>query len=420
MSVRRLAWLGGTLAVAACVERMTAPGKCPEFCPSGQITVVDTILRTSISKDSAFRGYVPPHHAPVLLAADLPGQVDSRVVFRLAALGVRLPIKTNDTTTGAILGADSARLQLYITRRDTAARNLTLRLYRLPLTLDSVTAFADLAGPFTDSVLHTVHVDSLLAKPGRIDPATGDSIVVDTTNDRLQLLLKLDTVQARYVVADSGKVAYGIRVSADSLASIALGKGDLGSLLTWYVTADSLGTPAKPPVPPRRAASFESFVFEPPLPPLDSTLAVGGVPSARSILRVGLPRAICDSSQIVRATLILVPDSTAPPRGAPADSFVIEAHAVLADFGAKSPIAVDRARTDTALIRIGATDTVRIEVTNLLQFWASDTLAPAVIVLRAQQEAGGFAEIRFHSSANSAFRPALRVTYAPRFPFGKP
>src|SRR2546422_3641901 len=59
-------------------------------------------------------------------------------------------------------------------------------------------------------------------------------------------------------------------------------------------------------------------VFDPPTPPLDSTLAVGGAPSARSILRVVLPRAIRDSSQIIRATLILVP--AVPVKGAPSDS----------------------------------------------------------------------------------------------------
>src|SRR5947207_6255077 len=37
------------------------------------------------------------------------------------------------------------------------------------------------------------------------------------------------------------------------------------------------------------------------------SLAVGGVPSARSILRIAFPRFIRDSSQIIRGTLTLVP-----------------------------------------------------------------------------------------------------------------
>src|SRR2546430_10771678 len=56
---------------------------------------------------------------------------------------------------------------------------------------------------------------TLFRSPGRVDSTTGDSIVVDTTNKRLFVSLKLDSSQARYVFADSGKVAYGLRISAD-------------------------------------------------------------------------------------------------------------------------------------------------------------------------------------------------------------
>jgi hypothetical protein len=102
------------------------------------------------------------------------------------------------------------------------------------------------------------------------------------------------------------------------------------------------------------------------------------------------------------------------------DSFTVEAHTVLADFGAKSPIALDATRTDTTVIRIGATDTVKIEVTNLLQFWAADSTRPTSIVLRAKAEGTSFAEIRFYPSKAQAFRPRLQITFVRRFPFGAP
>ena len=424
MRAARTALLGGVLAAAvaaACVERMTAPGSCPDYCPAGQLTIIDTLLATSILRDSTFRGYVLAHQSAVMLAANLPGLVDSRAIFRFAGIGQRFPIKLNDTTTGAIDAADSARLTFYITRRDSAAHDLTVHLYRLPIAIDTTTTFATLAGQFTDS-LRTVNLDSLIAKPGRRDPTTGDSIQVDTTNHRLFVSLKLDSSQARYVVADSGKVAYGLRVSADSLASVALGKGDLGPLLRWFTVVDSLGTPVKRPDsthvgPSARGTPLATFVFSPPAPPRDSTLAVGGVPSARSILRVAFPRAIRDSGQIVRGTLILVP--AVPARGVPADSFVIEAHTVFADFGAKSPIVVDATRTDTTVIHVGATDTTKIEITNLLKFWQTDTTLATTIVLKAKYEAQAFSEIRFYPSRAAAYRPALRITYVPRYPFGK-
>jgi len=413
MTARRAALMGGVLLAAACVERVSAPGSCPSFCPSGQIQIVDTVMTSIISRDSTFRGYLDAPHAPLMLAADLPGFVDGRPIFRITGFGPTFLLSAADTAT--ILGADSARLVLTVARRDTGAHNLSLRFYRLPITIDSTTSFTDLSGAFTDSLVKTVNIDALLARPGRKDSLTGDSAVVDTVNKVLELHLKLDSTAARYVGTDSGTVAYGVRVSADSLASIALTKSTLA--WQWYLRVDSAGTPVAR-TPPVRGAAFASFVFDPPPLPIDSTLAVGGVPSARSMLRVAFPRFIRDSSQIIRGTLTLVP--VAAVQGARSDSFVVEAHTVFTDVGAKSPIIVDATRTDTTVIRVGMRDTVRIEVTNLLQFWAADTTRATTLVLRAKQEATSFSLIRFYPSRAQALRPALRITFVRRFPFGAP
>jgi len=419
MTARRLVLLGAVLAAAACVERMTAPGQCPDYCPRGQIDslIHVVLLDTNVRRDSAFRGYILAHQSSVMLAADSADSsvVDSRAIFRFSSYGPRLVVK--DTTTGAIQSADSGRLQFYITRRDTAARNLTVRLYQLPITIDTLTTFADLATDFVGVPLRTVNVDSLIADSTHKDTVTGDSLVVDTLNHRVIVTVKLEGSQLPYVVADTGKVAYGIRVSADSFASIALGKGDLGPLLQPYVTVDSVGTPVEKKAP-LRGTTLATFVFDPPPPAIGATLAVGGVPSARSILRVAFPRSIRDSGQVIRGTLILVP--AVPARGAPADSFVVEAHTVFADFGAKSPIALDATRTDTTVVHVGSRDTVRIEITNLLQFWQTDTTLATTIVLKAKYEGQSFSEIRFYPSSVLASRPTIRLTYVSRFPFGKP
>jgi len=411
---RRLALVGAVLLAAACVERLTAPGHCPDFCPSGQITVVDTLLTTSINRDSSYRGYVVSYQSPVMLAAFLPDTTDTldgRPIFRFNGYGPRFPVSSVDT--GQIIGADSARLQVYIVRRDTATHNLRLQFYRLPITIDTTTTFDSLAGQFTDTV-KTVNIDTLLAQPGRKDPVTGDSVVVDTVNHRLLLSLKFDTAAARYVGTDSGAVAYGIRIAADTLASIAFGKGAVGPVLQWYLRVDSLGKSVarKPGV---LGPTLANFVFAPSPAPLDATLAVGGVPSARSLLRVAFPRFIRDSSQIIRSTLFLVPAVAA--RGAPADSFVMEVRTVLADFGPKSPI--DSRLDNPIVIHPGATDTVKIEVTNMLQLWAADTTHPTVFLLRPQAEAQYFGEIRFFPS-KAALRPTLQITYVKHFPFGVP
>jgi len=420
MRVRRVAWLAAVLA--GCVDQATAPGVCPRFCPSGKIDVVDTVLAASIGRDSTFRGYVLPFQAAAMTASDVPGVVDSRVVFVTTALPASVALNSADTTTSPLVGTDSAKITFTVTRRDTAAHNQTLTLYRLPVTIDSNTTFGDVAGAFAGSPLRTVNLDSLLAKPNGVDVTTGDSAGIDTTSKQLKVTIKLDSLQAPYVVGDTGKLGIGVRVGGAGPTSIAFCSREnaCGATVAWYIKVDSIkGTDTTlihKPFP--RGSIFDTFLFDPPPAPPDSTLAVGGAPSARSIMRITLPRAIRDSSQIVRATLLLVP--AVPARGAPVDSFVVEAHTVAADFGAKSPLVLDATRTDTTTIHVGATDTLRIEVTNLMQFWVADSTRPEVLMLRSQEEAARPTEIRFYPSAATPYRPALRITYARRFPFGVP
>ena len=416
MRVRRLALIGAAVLAAACVEDLSAPGVCPNYCPTAGLTIADTVIY-DLSRDSSFRGYVLPHRSALLLAANVPGVVDGRAMFRINGPGSRFRINPNDTTTGLILGADSARLRMVISRYDTALTNLTLAFFRLPKTIDSTTTFADVSGAFTDSLLRTLNIDTLLAKPNRKDSVTGDSAAVDTIGHTITLFVKFDSTAARYVGADSGSVAYGIRVSADSPVSIAITSGLSAGpqFLSRYIRVDSSGVPVSRNIGLGLSA-FESFVRNPPPPPIDSTLAVGGAPSARSIIRVAFPRVIRDSSQIIRATLSLVP--AVPAAGVPIDSFAVEVHAVLVDLGAKSPIAIDVTHTDSTMIHIGATDTVQVEVTNVLQAWAADSTQPTTFVLRARDEAQSFAEVRFYPTIAAAFRPSLRITYVRRYPFG--
>jgi hypothetical protein len=420
--------LAGLLA-AACVEDVNAPGQCPDYCPGGQITVIDTILRTVIAGDSAFRGYVTPAEAASLLVADLPGIIDSRGIFYTVAQQARIAYSISDTSTGGIIAVDSAYLKLLIVRRDTAAHNLTLRLYRLPFTLDSSTTFGAVAPFFTDSLLRTVNVDSLIATANKKDTVTGDSVRVDSISRRIDVIIRLDSAQARYVAADTGRLGFGLRVSADSLASIAIGakeaQANVDPQLIRFVRLDSTGlVNGVKRTLTARTAQFDSYVFAPAAPALDSTLAVGGIPTARSFLRVALPAAIRDSSQIIRATLLLVPATAA--QGTPIDSFFVIAHGVDADFGGKSPIAVDSARKGSAVVRIGQTDTVRIDLTRLVRIWSFDSTAVTGVMLRVVPvtglvgEGSTLAEIRFQPSGHTTLRPALHVTYVRRFPFGVP
>ena len=402
--------------VLACTEDPTAPGRCPDYCPPGQITMVDTLLQTAIVRDSAFRGYIAPHETPLLIASNIPGVQESRPIIDFQALGGTIRL-SGDTTAYPITGTDSAVLSVSIARRDTNAGNLRVLIYKLPYGLDSNTSYADLAGAFADSLVRSVNVDSLIAA----DTMTGDRVILDSTLVRVFILL--DSTQARFVAADSGRLAFGVRVQADTATSAVFGSNEssIAALIQWYFGVDSAGTPAHSTR--TLAPVFDSYVFDPPAAPIDSTLAVGGMPSARGLLRVELPESIIDSTQIVRAILALVPAT--PTLGAPTDSFTLIAHAVVTDLGAKSPMIAPPANNPndssffgTAPVPVGSSDTVFVNVTRIMRRWAADTAPVLAMVLRSGSEGIVLTEARFHSSRNTAFRPSLRLTYVPRFPFG--
>jgi hypothetical protein len=419
------------LGVLACTEDITSPASCPDFCPGAQIVTVESLLATAINRDSSFRGYVESHRAFALLAATLPN-LDSRPIFETEAIAPRLRINSgSDTTTGPIV-VDSSKLTITLLRRDSAAHNLRLVLYRLPLGIDSTTTFAGTAAAFGGTPVRVVNLDSLFALPGRRDSVTGDSVVsVDSARHAVTLSLKFDTTQIPFVVADSGRLALGVRVTADGPASAAFGSSEVGSgpEIAWFNRVDSAGTFLERPFQ-RRLVRFDGFVFDPPPAALDSNLTIGGVPASRALLRITLPRAIRDSSQIIRATLIFVPVAAVP--ATPPDSFFLVVSHVGADLGAKSPIANDTLAPKSALFGPGLADTVQIEVTSLLRFWQLDTTSATAVYLRLLaldrvdsthldgSEGSTFTALRLYSSRTPAFRPALRLTFVRRFKFGEP
>ncbi len=451
--IRRLAVLGvvAVVAVLACTEDLTAPGRCDDFCPPEKIVMHDTILDTAITRDSAYGrpiGYINPPGAPVMFAESLPGLRTSRAIFRFNPVALlRRVIAPPDTTTGPLLQPDSVFVGLRIVRREAKATNLTLHVYRLPLTIDSTTTFSDpaVSDSFATALLRSVNIDTLLARPKikdsliavdsvHFDSTTGDRIAVDTTTGHVQyrLILKFDSLAVPFDTTDSGRVAFGVRVTADSFASISLSaseqlNGQPPSIL-WFNRFDSLGTFVSFRQAPRSTAgpgAFDGFVGTPGPTALDSNLLVGGLPAARSLLRLNVPRGILDSTQIVRATLILIPSDSI--RGVPSDSFNLLVLPAAVDFGAKtSNLADPRLPPDSAIMRVGRPDTVQIEVTNILRRWQVDTTLPRTMILEQQSvphlsgffnEGATLAEARFYSSRAASQRPRLRITYIPRITF---
>lgn len=391
------------VAAMACREDLVAPGNgtCPDYCPPGQLQVVDSVLLDNVLTDSAFGGYVQPSDATSLHVyrdSTDAGEAGSRAVMVFEAFSDSLLLASGDTTRGAVLGTDSFVVVLPVRGRNPAFTGLEIALYRIPVGTDSGTTFADLDPYFTDSTLLAV-------------VAIPDSLVSDTVT------AVLDSLVFPGFAAEGNRAAVGVALRSPA-GYVQLGSTESldGAQLTRHVRVDSSGVAV-----PRREGklpSFDSFRASPQAPPAPDERDVGGAPASRTMLRFMLPSRIADSSRVLRATLLLVP--TGPVLGAPGDSLAVIAQGLAADVGAKSPlqgIPVDSVPLRVAFVAVGTTDTVRLDVTDLVIGWTRDSTRPRAFAVRTIPEGGSVALLRM-GAAGSAARPRLHVTFVPPVTLG--
>lgn len=399
--------LMGVALVAGCGEDLTAPGICPAFCPPSGIDVIDTVARSGIATDSTYRGYVSSGLANQMELIGPPGGVGvgpTRGVVQFLQFPESIFVSSGDTVETPVAQVDSFRFTVHLQRRRRGATGLTLGLYRLPANVDSTATYTALEPFFQDSArIGQIVVPDSLVGP---DSASGiDSIGVT-----------LPTSAFPSFAADERRAAVGVAVLAPDSAWVRLGtlEAGTGAVLSAYVKADSSGTL----VPRLEGRSPENdFFVSGPTPALAAgEAAVGGVPSARVLLRVNLSSEIVDSSQVARATLIIVPSRSVI--GAADDSLGIIAYGLTTDIGPKSPLIIassDSIPLLTAYIRVGSTDTLRVDVTDVVRRWRSIPSLPHAIVLGAIPEGAASAELRFGDSA--AVGVYLEVTYLPPYRF---
>jgi hypothetical protein len=160
---------------------------------------------------------------------------------------------------------------------------------------------------------------------------------------------------------------------------------------------------------------------------VDSLLTVGGEPSSRALVRFGLSDAFLDSATIVRATLELVP--VRPIIGLPTDPSFFQVITVLGDLGAKSPLTSDPTLVRTDTLPAVQSDTLRVDITRIVQTWQSARSRPQSVFLRIAPEAATFARAAFFSTrshvniatgVDTTVAPRLRITYQRPFPFENP
>jgi len=406
-SAWRSAALGAAAVLAAaalaCRENVTAPGQCPELCPSDSVSVIDTVLTGIVASDTSARGYTRADRGPILVVASRTS-LEAHPVIRFQSLPQRWFPVVGDTAGVAVGTIDSVALELRLDDRDTSVHNNRLLVYRLPATVDTTGAFDSVRTFFTDSLPF-------------------DSIPIDDslrTGVRLRRLLPIASVTPQ--AADSFVVALGLAIRGDSGAVALLAAADFSGappILRYYVHGaapqDTFATALA------LAPTFDTYVQSPAPPaPAPGQLVIGGQPAARSFLRFAIPRYYVDSVTIIRGTLTLT--QTQAASGLPGDTFAIQAQPVLRDFGGKSLIFQDTSVIGRGRLVVGQSGTVSLEVGNILRLWHginADSL-PRMIVLRGSLEDYTLSELVAAGAGGGAAAPQLRISFVRSFRFGVP
>lgn len=390
--------------IVACQERLTSPGQCPELCPGGPPTVYDTVLSAVQGGDESVQGYIGRGEGVALLTSNgLPASED-RAIYRFAS---RLDsISVRDTARAYTV--DSVLLALNIVARDTLVTGLKIFLYRLPPDIEPDTA--TFAG-----------VDPQLSAPALID-----SIAVPGSVHSGQVFTVLRGADADRVaipVGTGGVLAMGLRIAADAPTGIRVGSlvAGNGATFTTYVTVDVPDTATSIVHQSlSRGAQFNGFVTQTPYVAAPGTLLIGGEPSSRAFVRFDLPARIRDSATVVRATLELLP--AAPIPGLPNDPAILESRAVLSDLGPKSPLTTIATQIVQDTLALGSTDTLRLDITRIVQLWQTSAERPEEVALLLRPEGATFTRTLFGSTSplSPVGAPRLHVTYLLSFPFESP
>lgn len=391
------------IVVSGCQEQLTAPGDCPALCPGGQPQVFDEAFSPIIGADSSFRGFVQSRAASSLLVSNGLQGFEERALTRFGRRSDSVSVR--DTLRAYVI--DSVALTFTVLARDTNLAGLQLLVYRVSPSIDSTATFAGSAPAFVpESLIATIPV-----------PDTLNQGVVRA------LFQGADLSRVQIAPADSGQLALGVRIASPTPTGARLGAlaSSTGAFFTTYVTADIPDTGTAKLRTIAIGSAFNTSVSEAPQVDDSTLLAVGGEPSARALLRFSLPSRILDSATIVRATLELTP--VVPITGLPTDPARLQARALLADVGPKSPVTSTAGRVPADTLEIGE-NAVSLEAVRLVELWLGATTRPSALILSLapEQEAASFTRPVFHSTraVDPAVRPRLRVTYLLKFPFETP
>ncbi len=399
----RLAFGLLTLALAGCQDRITTPGTCPDLCPGDPIVIRDTTILAIPGGDSTFFGYADRSDRLGLLVSNGLEAGEYRAFVTFPVIREDSVLVDNLLTE---LTVDSAAVTFQLQSRDTTATGLTLYLHRLPLEA-------------ADTAISFDSLQALLAST----PVVDSIVVPDTLKSGLigAYLTGDDIDKVRTSAADSGRIAFAIRVRASKPTGVRLGVDNLGSTnaptFEFRGSVDVADTTKRRQAALVRPADIATFGYvgtvDRSIGANPDLLYLGGPAMGRGLIRFSIPAAIRDSAEIVRATLELTPAS--PLYGLPNNLFgdSVAVRGIVADLGAKSPTLNQGSLVWAGRMIEGTTTPVSIEITLLANEWQSPGGPPTVLFITHREEVygGGFMQPVFHSTRSPTGAPRLRITY---------
>lgn len=398
----------------ACEEQLDGGTACPILCPQQQVNLQDTTF-FAVDLDTSIQGFPSLGSEIRFFVASLGDTLSTQAIVRFDSVP-QFFRHINSVVDSVITSVDSASIRLTVVTGDTLAAPTTIEIY------DVDQNGAEEADP--TSVTTAFTPDRLLGS--RTFPAAQlkDSARVFIDNAKL-----LEIIQRE---SPGNRLRIGVKVASTGNAKLTLSATNGGGRpeLLFRASPDTavpmMGvfpmsrTPANNPPVSAALADYQVVSLGPP-PPAANVFRVGGIPGWRAYLRFAIPARILDSSNVVRATLLL---NQTPSPGAPepSDSVAIQ------QFRVVSSTAVTDIQRAMTLIQLNlGIDTLRLvgdgagerqfEIISLVRAWAatSPDSTPRAMVLRSTLEGESARQVDFFSlQAPLAVRPRLRLTYFPR------
>ena len=412
------------VVLVACDEQLDGGAACPVLCPNPAQPVQDTTF-FAVEMDTSVAGFPSTGSELQMFVASLGDTLQTRGIVRFDSLPLTFRHNNTAVDSNIVYVDTGAFIQLGLVRPDTLGAATTVELYDVDMDGAEDADPTVVTSAFTPTRLiasRTIPADSMkdtLRIP--IDPNVLLAKIQSST-DRLRIGVRVTSATGSAkmtVVTSNGTATYNVtepqltfRPSADTSVSLV-------TMVPRSVT------------PPETFIAFDLadylVVAKPPPDPPSNVIRVGGLPGRRAYLRFNIPSRILDSSNVVRATLMLTqrPNGFSP---GPRDTVALQQFIVTA-----GPAVGDVSRALLFLTGLGKSDSTRLvaadsgerdfEMISLVRAWRSTTVArtPRALALRATTESLTPGQIDFFSiEAPLAVRPKLRVTFVPQTVTGLP